>query len=204
MFISTIVSALKYWLKATLRPRRALAELKARPDKVAIALWVNVIFAILYSITAWIYHAIGRLPAIAPWAPIPEEQYYLYQTFWTLPWGLATWIMFSGIAHLLAIAGKKEPARYSFEDALVVGGLAWVVPNLILMWLPETVLVPIFGVFWPTWVETLRLMALPPLWQSVFVAIGLRETHDVGWVWGLVIGLVTVTVFFVSFLAYMR
>jgi len=53
-------------------------------------------------------------------------------------------------------------------------------------------------------VETLRLMVLPPLWQGVLVAVGLRETHDVGWIWGFVIGLVTVGVFFISFLAYMR
>jgi hypothetical protein len=54
------------------------------------------------------------------------------------------------------------------------------------------------------WVETLRLMVIPPLWQSLFVAVGLRETHEVGWGAGIGIGLVTVVVFFVSFLAYMR
>jgi hypothetical protein len=41
---------------------------------------VNLIFALLYSITALIYHAIGRLPAIPPWIPLPEETYYLYST----------------------------------------------------------------------------------------------------------------------------
>jgi hypothetical protein len=34
--------------------------------------------------------------------------------------------------------------------------------------------------------------------------VGLRETHDVGWVRGLGIGMMTVVVFFISFLAYMR
>jgi hypothetical protein len=196
--------AIQYWLRATVRPRQVIAELRAQPNKVAIVFWVNLIFALLYSITALIYYVIGRLPAIEPWIPLPAEKVYLYQAFWTVPWGLATWIMFSGIAHLLAIAGRRDPARYRFEDALVVCGLAWVVPNAILMWLPETILVPIFGVFWPTWVEMLRLMVLPPIWQSLLVAIGLRETHHVGWLPGIGIGIVTVAVFFVSFLAYMR
>ena len=127
-----------------------------------------------------------------------------HQTFWTIPWGLATWIMFSGIAHLLAVAGRGRSSRYEYEDALVVCGLGWVVPSAVLMWIPETILVPIFGVFWPAWMETLRLMVLPPIWQSLWVAIGLRETHEVGWMRGMGIGVVTVLVFFVSFLAYMR
>lgn len=197
-------SALTYWFEATVRPRQAMVALKKDEKKVVVAVWVNLIFALLYAVTTLIYTAIGRRPAMPPWVPVPEEQYYLYQTFWTVPWAFATWIMFSGIAHLLAIAGKPQPQRFAFEDALVVCGLGWVVPSTILMWIPETLLVPIFGVFWPTWVETLRLMVLPPLWQSLLVAAGLRETHEVGWVWGIVIGTVTVGVFFISFLAYMR
>jgi hypothetical protein len=118
--------------------------------------------------------------------------------------GLVTWIAFSGIAHLLATAGRAAPTSYQFEDALVLCGLAWVVPSLVLMWIPETLLVPIFGAFWPTWIETLRLLVLPVAWQILLVAIGLRETHQVGWPRGIGIGLVTVLVFFVSFLAYMR
>ena len=47
-------------------------------------------------------------------------------------------------------------------------------------------------------------MVLPPLWQSIFGAMGLKETHDGGWVWRTEIGLVTVAVFFVSFLTFMR
>lgn len=52
-----------------------------------IALWINLIFAILYAMTALVYYAIGRLPATEPWMPVAEERYYLYQAFWTLPWG---------------------------------------------------------------------------------------------------------------------
>jgi hypothetical protein len=201
---SNVIDALTYWFRATLWPKQAIIELKYHPNKLAVAVWINVIFAALYAITALIYYAIGRLPAVEPWMPISPEKYYLYQIFWTIPWGLITWIAFSGVAHLLAIAGREDPTPYTYEDALVVCGLGWVAPSAILMWVPETILVPIFGVFWPAWVETLRLMVLPVAWQIVLVAVGLRETHDVGWVRGLGIGLMTVVVFFISFLAYMR
>ncbi len=201
---SNVVSAIKYWLSATLWPKQAIVELKYHPNKVAVAVWINVIFAALYAITALIYYAIGRLPAVEPWMPISPEKYYLYQIFWTIPWGLITWIAFSGVAHLLAIAGREAPTSYTYEDALVVCGLAWVVPNAILMWIPETLLVPFFGAFWPAWIEILRLMVLPVAWQIVVIAMGLRETHKVGWLRGIAIGAATVLIFFISFLAYMR
>jgi hypothetical protein len=181
-----------------------IVELMTRSKKVAIAFWINVMFALMYAITARIYFATGRLPAIPPWIPIAADRYYLYQTFWTIPWGLATWIMFSGIAHLLAVVGRATASRYHFEDGLVVCGLGWVVPSAVLMWIPETILVPVFAVFWPTCIETLRLMVIPVVWQILLVAIGLRETHEVGWLRGIGIGVVTVLVFFISFLAFMR
>ena len=161
---SKLIDALIYWFWTTFQPRDAVIELKEHPHKVAIAVWSNVIFAALYAITALIYYAIGRLPAVEPWMPIREEVYYLYQVGWTIPWGLITWIAFSGVAHLLAIAGRETPTAYTYEDALVVCGLGGVVPSAILMWIPETILVPIFGVFWPAWIEMLRLMVLPIAW----------------------------------------
>jgi hypothetical protein len=150
--MTNIGLAIRYWARATVRPASTLEMLKGHPSKVAIAFWINLIFAAMYTITVMIYTAIGRLPAFAPWIPIPIERYYLYQTLWTIPWGLATWIMMAGICHLLAIAGLRLRTGYQFEDVLMVCGLAWIVPNLICMWIPETLLVPL-GVTWPGWLE---------------------------------------------------
>jgi hypothetical protein len=85
----------------------------------------------------------------------------------------------------------------------MVCGLAWIVPNLICMWIPETLLVP-FGVSWPSWLETLRIMVIPPLWQTALVALGLRITHEIGWLRAVLIGVLSVAVFFIMFLAFMR
>lgn len=70
-----------------MRPASTITLLKGHPSKTAIAFWINLLFAGLYTITVVIYTAIGRLPAVAPWIPIPADQYYVYQTFWTIPWG---------------------------------------------------------------------------------------------------------------------
>jgi hypothetical protein len=201
--MTSIGLAIHHWARATVRPASTFAFLKAHPSKVAIAFWINLVFAAMYTGTVVIYKLTGRLPAFAPWIPISAGQYYLYQAFWTIPWGLATWIMMAGICHLLAIAGPRLRRAYQFEDALMVCGLAWIVPNLICMWIPEMLLVP-FGVSWPSWLETLRLMVIPPLWQTALVALGLRITHEICWLRGVLIGLLSVVVFFIMFLAFMR
>lgn len=201
--MSASLYALQYWAEATVHPHRVIARLKANPSKTAIAFWINLIFAGLYTATAMIYVAIGRLPAFPPWMPIPAAHYYQWQMLWTIPWGLATWILMAGICHLLAIAGPRQRIGFQFEDALMVCAFGWVVPNLICMWLPETLLVPL-GVTWPTSLEFLRLIVIPPLWQTGLVASGLRITHAIGWLRGITIGLLSVAVFFVMFLAYMR
>ncbi len=200
-----LAKTLKYWYLATVRPRKAIGELAVSERKIAVGFWINLLFAALYTITVVIYYfVIERLPAVEPWMPIPPDRYYLYQIFWTIPWGLSTWIMMSGIVYLLAIAGKKEAARYRFDGALLVCGIGWVVPNLILMWIPETFLVPIFDVFWPEWVELIRLTVIPPIWQTAIVALGVRRMYDVNLIWATVLGLVSVGAFFIMFLAFMR
>jgi signal transduction histidine kinase len=64
--ISNLLDAVTYWFRATLWPRDVILELKDHPHKVAVAVWTNAVFAALYAITALIYYAIGRLPAIPP------------------------------------------------------------------------------------------------------------------------------------------
>ena len=47
-------------------------------------------------------------------------------------------------------------------------------------------------------------MVISPLWQTALVALGLRITHEIGWLRAILIGLLSVVVFFVMFLAFMR
>ena len=113
--------------------------------------------------------------------------------------------MLASIAHVMAMLGRDNPSPCAFEDALVVNSIAWVIPSFVLMWLPETFLVPFFGgVPWPGWVDLLRLSLLAPIWQVALVVVGMRKTHGVGWIRGIVIGLVVTGVGFGMFLPIMR
>ncbi|MFN2167365.1 MAG: hypothetical protein ACK2U9_14005, partial [Anaerolineae bacterium] len=157
------------------------------------------------AITALVLYLGGAQPAIAPWMPVPSERYYLYQPLWTIPWGLATALMMAAIAHVMGVIGRRDAGASSFEDALVVNTIAWVIPSFVLMWLPETLIAPFFGGMpWPSWVEVLRLSVLAPLWQGALVLTGMRTTHVVGWIRGIIIALVVTGVGFVMFLPFMR
>lgn len=201
---SNIIRAIKYWFRATLKPREVVEEFQSDPHKVVVSFWIAFLFSLLYSITAFLLYISHYLPAFPPWIPIDIEVYYLYQTFWTVPWGLATWIMISGFCHLLSLLGKKDFSKYKFEDALAVCSVGFVVPWTFFTWIPETFIVPFFGVFWPLWIELLRVMIFPTIWQTLLIAIGLRKTHEVGWTKGIGIGILTVITFFIMFAAFIR
>jgi len=203
--ISQIGCAYRYWFKAIFKPGEVFDTFRSDPKKLEISLWILFFFAIFYSITALILYFAQVLPLIDPWIPIAKEKYYLYQAFWTIPWGLATAFMLAGIAHVMAMLGRDNPSPFTFEDALVVNSIAWVIPSFVLLWLPETFIVPFFGgAPWSGWVDLLRLSLLAPIWQVALVVIGMRKTHGVGWIRGIVIGLVVTGVGFGMFLPIMR
>jgi hypothetical protein len=202
---SRIGRAIRYWWGAISRPNRTLESFRVDSDRLVLSLWILLLFSVLYTITAFILYLRGIEPAIEPWIPIQKDRYYLYQTFWTIPWGLSTGIMMAGIAHILAAMAPRGLVRGTFEDSMMVNTIAWVIPSFILMWIPETFLAPFFKTMpWPDWVEMVRLSVLPPIWQTGLVAMGMRKTHHIGWLYAIVIGLIVVAVSFLMFLGYMR
>lgn len=201
---SNIHLAIKYWFKSTIKPNQVFREFQLKPHIIAISTWICLLFAILYSLTAFLLYITHTPVSFPQWVPIANEVYYLYQTFWTVPWGLVTWIMISGISHILAITGKNDVSQYKFDYALAVNSIAFVVPWFYLAWLPETFIAPFFGVIWPSIVDLLRMAILAPLWQTVLTAIGLRQMYNVGWAKSIGIGVITVAASFMMFMPYIR
>ncbi len=209
--MNLIKESIFIWFESVIFPRRTFNRLKSLPKMLKITSLSIFIFAILYSITALIFFFIEREPAVKPWMPISKDKYYLYQTFFTTLWAFGTWIMMSGFAHLLSIMGKKDINKYKFEDALLVLCIAWIVPSFFLMWIPETTfaILSSFGLisakieFHPI-LEMFRLMIIPPIWQSVLTAIGLKQTHQIGYLRGILIGIFATGLSFIMFLAFMR
>lgn len=205
-----LIHPIRIWFHGATQPKTTVRSLSQSHDKLKTIFFSVFWFSMCYTLTAFLFHLGGRLPAVEPWMPIPAGDYYFYQIFFTLPWALGTWILMSGVAHLMALIMKNDPDKYRFENALIVIGLAWVIPSFYLMWIPETVLgvIPLVSsveqIEIPFMVELFRLMIIPPLWQTIITAVGLRETHGVSWFWGIVIGIVTTGLSFAMFLAFMR
>jgi len=198
--------AARYCLTAITRPRGVFRAMSTHSDRLNICLWILVLFAGLYSVTSMLLYLSGRLPLMDPWMPIAKEDYYLYQTFWTIPWGLATAILMAGIAHIMAVLGR-ENKNYSFEAALSVISISWVVPSFVLMWLPETFVAPLVPgnmPIWSVWIDVVRLSILAPLWQVALTTIGIQVSHQIGFPRALLIGVVTTVVSFLMFLPFMR
>ena len=197
--------AYRYWFMAIVKPGETLEAIKAEPYKLNISLWILFFFSLMYSFTAIILYSVKVLPAIEPWLPIAKERYYLYQTFWTIPWGLATATIMAGAAHIIAIVGRHRSDSFNFKNAMAVTAIAWVIPSFVFMWLPETLVVPFYGGSpWPSWFEVLRLSVFAPVWQLILMVVGMRETYAVSWIRGIIIGLVAVALSFIMFLPFMR
>ena len=203
--VENLKSAIQYWFTGIVKPVETFRRFQSNENKLQISLWIVLLFSFMYAITAYFLYRVGILPAIEPWVPISEERYYLYQAFWTIPWGLVTAIMMGGVAHIMAVLGRRYTEQYFFEDALLVNAMAWVIPSFVFMWLPETFVVSIVrDIPWPGWTEILRLAVFPVIWQVVLVVIGMRETHRVGWVRGILIAVVVTGLGFLMFLPVMR
>jgi hypothetical protein len=92
----------------------------------------------------------------------------------------------------------------AYDDALLVVTIGWVLPWFVCGWLPETLVLIPLGIMPPAAVEFARLGILTVLHQTVLIALGLHKTHQICWIKGLVIGLVSNGVVFVMFMAFLR
>lgn len=204
-----LIESILIWFKGTIAPKKTIRKLQTNPKMLAIICLSIFSYAFLYSITALLLY-LGKVEvAIEPWMPISKDKYYLYQTFFTILWGFVTWIMLSGIAHMIAIIRKKEKKKYTFEEASIAIGLAWIIPSFYLTWTPETIfaivkLITQAKITLPLWFDVPRLMILLPLWQIILTSINIQQTHETGWIKGLLIGFITTGLSFMMFLAFVR
>ena len=195
----------KLWIKATFRPLKVFKEIASEKNTLEVSFFMMLIFSFLYTITAIILCFNNFTPAIRPWLPVSKEDYYFYQIFWTIPWGLSTWILISGITHVLAILGRDSDLPAKYEYGLFISGIAWILPSLYFMWIPETLLALLKIRYpFPFVIEVFRLMIIAPVWQVLLVAYGCRILYGTSLYRGFFIGLITLAITFFMFLVFMR
>jgi hypothetical protein len=167
------------------RPRRATRALLAGEAALRTGLTAFAGLAAAYTFTvAWgWWNGFGAV--VEPWLPIPAEDYYLWETFFAAPAYLVILIAFAGTTQLVAGAAG---GRGRFEHVVAVLGLAMVLPTVLLMWLPETVLMVAvpglraeeLGGFLglPVWLDVARQLAVP-VWMLRSGSLTVAEVHGV-------------------------
>jgi hypothetical protein len=183
---NTMISKIfSYIVKFIIHPTKAAEEIADDNLGLWAGFWWIVLFCFGYSITVFIGYMLGHTPATSTLLSIPLEKWYLVQTFTTIPVGLAGALSYSGLAYIFC---KATFASQAFTLHI---------PNVILMWIPETLLLPIqhaMGINtipWPQWIEILRVFIIPFPWIFFLSTVALSKIHKISWWKSLIIILVS-------------
>jgi hypothetical protein len=166
------------------RPRRAAERIAADPAAAWAGLWLALLYLGAYSLTVLIYYLLGHQPQASGFLAVSRERWYLVQTFTTIPVGLAGFLSYSALAHLLARAWGGSG---SFEATFGGQMYANILPCALFMLVPELLLAPpLFalgytGVPWPAWVETLRIFVIPLSWLYALAVLALAKGQKIPW-----------------------
>ncbi len=161
-------------------PGRTSRQLAGDPAAVWIGFWWALLFLGAYSVTVLVFWLLGHRPVSQGWLPIPADRWYLVQTFTTIPVGMAGFLSFAGLAHLLC---RAAGGTGSFEATFAVEVYSAIVPCVVFMLILEMLVAPVAialgltSVPWPGWVEALRTLVLPFLWIVGLSAVSLRKVH---------------------------
>lgn len=83
--------------------------------------WLCVLtYCLVYVIgTLWLYFK-GFTPFVPTWIKLPEDIYYLVQTFYIIPLVFLMWILGTGVLHILS---KPFGGRGKFDVLFIMTGI---------------------------------------------------------------------------------
>jgi hypothetical protein len=169
-----------YAVRFTVAPARAAQEMTKDPACPWAGLWWALLFLGAYSVTALVYHLLGHQPTATPFMVVPLDYWYLVQAFTTIPVGIAGFIAYAGLLHLLC---RSSGGRGSFEATFSSQMFTLIIPCVVFMLLLELLVAPILFALgsdkppWPAWVETLRVFVLPFAWMFGASALAAASIH---------------------------
>lgn len=109
-------------------------------EKKKVHIGTSILFfvGILYAITVAIAAFKGISTVVEPFIPISREKYYFWGMFFTIPVFFIDVITFSGTARFIAyfLGGQGD-----FESIFSIYSIVTVIPLILTMWIPETLLI---------------------------------------------------------------
>lgn len=188
------------------RPVQAAEDQLYEEHRTRLGFWAVLVFGVLYSVASLVLYLRGFSPVFETVLPIPESAYYLWQTFFTVPWALLTWFAAGVIIHLWNRIFTRE-FRRGIGDILGPLGFASVIPWFFFTWLPEMVAAPILGPWGfsliPVWIEVLRQL-IPAVWTALLIYIAVRKVYEANWFRAAGSAILGIAVLLVMFLLFLR
>ncbi len=177
----------RYALLPLIHPHRRLEELLEDKHHLAYSASMILAIGVLYTITVAVGYRNGFGAAVTPWLNIPASEYYFWEQFFVIPVFFLGVIVFAGTARLLA---ARLGGSGTFELDISLYSAALVLPTLLTMWLPETLLIVFFpdarltplGGFAviPPWLDAVRQIG-GALWTMIIAGMGLCRAEQLGW-----------------------
>ena len=157
------------WFTGIVRPDNAMEALRTRPAPQWGLAAVVVRFVLTSLLVALPLALLGRTPFQPPYLSfIPEERYYLVLVFAFPLFGLVTWLLMSGSAHLLLRLSSHHP---DFDQVANVVGMSMLIPvPIVLAW---DLIMILAG--------TYRLATMAPshslfqIWETILGFVGFRR-----------------------------
>lgn len=184
-----------YFFKFITNPSRAGEEIAGEGKALFLGFWIVFLFGFLYSITVLIYYLLGHGPVTQPFLPIPHEKWYLVQAITTIPVTLTGFLTIAGLFYIMskAIGGKG-----TFDATAGCVGYGGVIPWFFTCWIYETFVIPFLImagtkiIFWPQWVEDIRVFYFSIGWTLIILTLSLARAHKISWWKSLILVLISI------------
>jgi hypothetical protein len=205
-----VTRLLKYLVIPVYRPNKRIGQLINDSDRLAYGIIALLMIGLLYTFTILIGYINGFGAAFPPVLNIPAEEYYFWEIFFAMPVFILAVILYAGTARLVASAlGGKG----SFEAHFAVLSVAILIPTLLTMWLPETLLFAFFPetqkliargepVFHPVFDIPRQVIGI--LWPLALATLGIRRSEKVSWPAGVLTSLCAMVVYLAFILVFIR
>jgi len=172
------MSLLQLWRTGLTSPRRAFAELRARPAP-QWGFWVVLVFNLAISATTLVRYLLGQdllMPSTLTF--LPSETYLLAEVFFLPPLRILVWILSAAVVHL-GLRLARHPG--GFDQLLNMGGLGYLIVMPFIL-VTDWLFIPFdrYDI-----AEYVHSVALP--WSWILTVIGLKELLGVrtSAAWGL-------------------
>ena len=171
--VITVLAFLGYIVGMAARPVSTTRRLLVEPNRLRHGVFACLLLGTLYTVSVFIGFLNGFGAVVEPILPIPPSEYYLWETFFTIPVFFAILVTAGAVTQFISHGLQGTGA---FKDTFSVLSLGITLPTILLLWIPETLVLVFLPhlraqqlggfSFMPGWLDAVRQIIVP-VWAAV-------------------------------------